>query len=197
MFLSAFMTRAKMTILLRSNRKWWLSGSSSRRLTKVWSPGNSLHPYSLRQTFRNPGTLHLAPCSRLGKCFHHGHYGWNIWGSTKQHFYIKVFSQLCYQKPLKLKTKPNTKKTWRQGKHIFEHLDSSPKHFNTHERKPSNSATGDAFLESKGSGKLTSQPRKTKEGRIRWTSSAINKITNISLTRCRTSSSIAAKSYYL
>lgn len=96
MFLSAFMTRAKMTILLRSSRKPWLSGSSSRRLTQVWSPGSSLHPCPSGQTISNPGTLHLAPCSGLGKSSHHGHYEWNIWGSTKWHFYI---SQLCYQKP--------------------------------------------------------------------------------------------------
>lgn len=76
---------------------------------------------------------------------------------------MKVVSQLCYQKPLQLKTKPNTKKTWRQGKHIFEHLDFSPKHFNTHEWKPSNSATGDTFLESKGSRKSSSHSRKQKK----------------------------------
>lgn len=43
---------------------------------------------------------------------------------------MKVLSQLCYQKPLQLKTKPNTKKTWRQEKQIFEHLEFSPKHVN-------------------------------------------------------------------
>lgn len=170
MFLSAFMTTVKMTILLRSHRKQWLLGSSSTRLTKVWSSGSSLHPYPLRQTIRNPGTFHLAPCSRPGRRSHHGQYEWNIWGSTKWHFYMKVFSQLCYQKPLQLKTKPNTKKTWRQGKHIFEQLGFSPKHFNTHEWKPSNSTTGDTFLESKGSGKLSTHPRKTKAVRIKWTS---------------------------
>lgn len=110
MLLSALMTRAKMTILLRSNRKRWLPGSSSTRLTTVWGPGSSLHPYPFRPTIRNPGTLHLTPCSGLGKHSHHRQYEWNIWGSTKRHFHMKVFSQLSYQKPLQLKTKPNTKK---------------------------------------------------------------------------------------
>lgn len=91
MFLSAFMTRAKMTISLRSNGKRWLSGSGSRRLTKVWSPGSSLHPCPLGQPIRNPGTLHLAPCSELGKHSDQGRYEWNIWGSTKRHVCMKLF----------------------------------------------------------------------------------------------------------
>lgn len=90
MLLSAFMTRAKMTISLRSIRKHWLSGSGSRRLTKIWSPGSSLHPRPLGKPIRNPGTLHLALCSGLGKHSDQGHYEWNIWGSTKWNFHMKL-----------------------------------------------------------------------------------------------------------
>lgn len=187
MFLSAFMTRAKMTISVRSHGKRWLSGSGSWRLTQVWRPGRSLHPRPPGQLGWNSGTWHLDQ----------GHNEWNIWGSTKWLFYM-IFSPWIYLassiiKQEKKKKSQITRKTWRQGELIFECLDFSPGTFNTHEWSPSNNATGAILLENKTSWKLFPHCGKTKYVRIKLTGLNINQITNIFLPTCGT----FAYSYWL
>jgi len=77
MLLSAFMTRARMTISLRSNRQ----AGPGAQAAAGWSPGSSLHPSLLRQ----------LRSSSSGKHMDQGCDEWNTWGSTKGHFCKKLF----------------------------------------------------------------------------------------------------------
>lgn len=190
MFLSAFMTRAKMTISLRSNGQCWLSTSSSRRLTKVWSPGKlpaSVSPRTTCQESRHssPGTLLCAWQAHGPGTLWMKHVGLNKMAFLHEYIFLPVSIQpalLSTAFTTKVKSQI-TRKTLRLGKHIFECLEFSPGNFNTHERSPSNNATGVTLLESKSSWKLFPHSSKTKKVRVKWTELIMN---HISLTRCGT-----------
>lgn len=126
---------------------------------------------------------------------------WTLWmehlGLNKMAFLYESIQPALLSKAFTTKDKAKYQKNLEAGKANFRTFRVLSKTFQQREWKPLNSATADTFLESKGSEKLSSYPRKTKEVRIKWTSLIINKITNFSLTRCGTSSSVVAYSYCL
>lgn len=179
MFLSAFMTRAKMTISVRSHGKRWLSGSGSWRLTQVWRPGRSLHHVPQDNS---AGIQALGTWTRdiMNETFGAQQNGFFIWFFPPEYIWP---AQLSNRKKIKSQI---TRKTWRQGELIFECLDFSPGTFNTHEWSPSNNATGAILLENKTSWKLFPHCGKTKYVRTKLTGLNINQITNIFLPTCGT-----------
>lgn len=85
MFLSAFMTRARMTISPKSNTK----AGSGAPAAEDWPEAEVLAALCIRAPQDNPS--HTQALS-LGKPLNQGHDKWNTWGSTKRRFYMKICS---------------------------------------------------------------------------------------------------------